>query len=193
MLEKLDRILATKEIRRHIRPVVERVRAELARKDDALMSWEPIQLSVFGDALPSGIRSAWVFILRAGADTGAECHPSSHQRMLTLEGTGDMRTAAGGSGAETLNRYHVRSKEMPEDKVKGSKSQIQWESNILVSDPNAPLDCRWISIPPNVWHRPVIPNTADWVVVSFHTVPAEELIEERPDHASGTKQMRYLD
>ena len=27
----------------------------------------------------------------------------------------------------------------------------------------------------------------DWIVVSFHTVPAEELIEERP----GAKQMLY--
>jgi hypothetical protein len=97
VLEKLDRILVMKEIRTQIRPVVERVRAELARKDDALMRWEPIQLGVFGDALPSGIRSAWVFILRAGADTGAERHPNSHQRMLTLEGAGDMRTAASGS------------------------------------------------------------------------------------------------
>jgi hypothetical protein len=170
VLEKLDRILATKEIRAQIRPVVERVRAKLARKDDALMRWEPIQLGVFGDALPSGIRSAWVFILRAGADTGAERHPNSHQRMLILEGTGDIRTAAGGSDMET---------------------EIEWESNILVSDPNAPLEHRWISIPPNVWHRPVIPKAADWVVVSFHTVPAVELIEERPD-ASGAKQMRYL-
>jgi hypothetical protein len=170
VLEKLDRILATKEIRAQIRPVVERVRAKLARKDDALMRWEPIQLGVFGDALPSGIRSAWVFILRAGADTGAERHPNSHQRMLILEGTGDIRTAAGGSDMET---------------------EIEWESNILVSDLNAPLEHRWISIPPNVWHRPVIPKAPDWVVVSFHTVPAVELIEERPD-TSGTKQMRYL-
>jgi hypothetical protein len=32
-------------------------------------------------------------------------------------------------------------------------------------------------------------------VVSFHTVPAEELIEEKPDDSSqdGTKQMKYLE
>ena len=30
-------------------------------------------------------------------------------------------------------------------------------------------------------------------MVSFHTVPAEELIEERPDEAQGaTRQMKYL-
>ena len=62
-----------------------------------------------------------------------------------------------------------------------------WQSNVLVSDPDAPLERRWISIPKNVWHRPVIPKGADWVVVSFHTVPAAELIEERP----GARQMFY--
>jgi hypothetical protein len=64
----------------------------------------------------------------------------------------------------------------------------------LVSDPEAPLERRWISIPPNVWHRPVVGANADWTVVSFHTVAPEELIEERPDRGSkdGSKQMKYL-
>ena len=40
----------------------------------------------------------------------------------------------------------------------------------------------------------VIDAAADWAVVSFHTVPAEELIEERPDDSreAGTRQMKYL-
>jgi hypothetical protein len=70
-----------------------------------------------------------------------------------------------------------------------SESDIVWRSNLLVNDPGAPLEQRWISIPKNVWHRPVIPKGDDWVVGSFHTVAAEELIEERP----GAKRMRYLD
>jgi hypothetical protein len=70
----------------------------------------------------------------------------------------------------------------------------KWQSNVLVSDPGAPLERRWISIPTNVWHRPVINADADWAVVSFHTVPAEELIEERPadSREAGTRQMKYL-
>ena len=73
-------------------------------------------------------------------------------------------------------------------------SEIVWESNVLVSDPGAALEQRWISIPPNVWHRPVVGRDADWAVVSFHTVEAHELIEEKPDTSSksGTKQMKYL-
>jgi hypothetical protein len=69
-----------------------------------------------------------------------------------------------------------------------------WQSHVLGNDSTAPLEQRWVSIPQNVWHQPVVARGADWVVVSFHTIPAEELIEERPDpgSAAGTKQMVYL-
>ena len=166
VLEALDAVLRSETLRAQIRPIVERLRAELARKTEALMTWEPIPLSVFDRALPHGIRSAWVFILRAGADTGAERHPNSHQRMMSFEGGGDLQTGEPG----------------------------RWQSNILISEPVAPLEQRWISIPPNVWHRPVVGRDADWAVVSFHTVEAHELIEEKPDTSSksGTKQMKYL-
>src|SRR5437667_11661593 len=170
LLQQLDRIVRSEQVRVQILPIVERVRAELTRKQDALMAWEPIALTLLGDALPAAIRSGWVFILRAGANTGAERHPNSHQRMMSFEATGDLQTDA------TSAEHTVQ-----------TESEIDWRSNILVSDPRAPLERRWVSIPPNVWHRPVIPEGADWVVVSFHTVPAAELIEERP----GAKQMFY--
>src|SRR6266576_2852879 len=166
-LETLDTALRTDSVREHIRSVVVRVREQLDRRKDALMCWEPFPLDVLATTLPPEIRSAWVFVLRAGADTGAERHPNSHQRMMSFEGSGNLQTGKHG----------------------------KWESNVLVSDPDAPLEQRWISIPQNVWHRPVVGADADWTVVSFHTVPAEELIEEKPDDSSqdGTKQMKYLD
>ncbi len=141
------------------------------------MAWEPIRLTLFGGALQAAIRSSWVFILRAGANTGAERHPNSHQRMMSFEATGDMQIDSESLGGAARK-----------------PSDIVWQSNILVSDPKASLERRWISIPQNVWHRPVIPRGAHWVVVSFHTVPAEELIEERPPSGSagGIKQMLYL-
>jgi len=177
LLQQLDRIVRSEQVRAQILPIVERVRAELTRKQNALMAWEPIALTLFGDALPAAIHSGWVFILRAGANTGAERHPNSHQRMMSFEGTGNLQT-----DAESADR----SARAPFD--------IAWKSNVLVSDTEASLEQRWISIPQNVWHRPVIPKGADWVVVSFHTVPAEELIEERPpDTAAGAmKRMLYL-
>jgi len=166
-LELLDAALQSSSVRHHIRSVVVRVSKALSRKKDALMSWEPVPLHILPTILPPEIRSAWVFVLRAGADTGAERHPNSHQRMMSFEGSGDFQTGEPG----------------------------KWQSNVLVSDPDAPLERRWISIPPNVWHRPVVGRDADWAVVSFHTVMADELIEERPDNQSkgGTKQMKYLE
>jgi hypothetical protein len=177
LLEKLDRVLRLEQVRAQIQPIVERVRAELTRKRDALMAWEPIALTLFSGALPSGIRSSWVFILRAGANTGAERHPNSHQRMMSFQGTGDMQTETEPAGRSAH-----------------ASSEIVWQSHILVSGPEASLEQRWISIPQNVWHQPVVARGADWVVVSFHTVPAEELIEERPpDGGEGEmKQMLYL-
>src|SRR5436309_8236431 len=176
LLQKLDRILQFEDVHAQIRPIVERVRAELARKQDALMAWEPITLTLFKGALPAVIRSSWVFILRTGANTGAERHSNSHQRMMSFEGTGDMQTEAEPTGRS----------------AQGS-SAIVWQSHILVSDPAAALERRWISIPQNVWHRPVIPKGADWVVVSFHTVPAEELIEERPSNSDAGTMKRMVD
>ena len=170
ILQTLDETVRSKTVRAQIEPIIERVRAELRRKLDALMTWEPVPLDVFGENLPASIRSVWIFILRAGVDSGAERHPNSQQRMLTIGGTGDMK---------------IDTKAAKNDVA--SESEIEWRSNVLISDPNAPLEQRWISIPPNVWHRPVIPIGADWVVVSFHTVPATELIEERP----GAKRMLY--
>jgi hypothetical protein len=165
-LEVLDTALRSERVLEHIRSVVARVRKQLAGRKDALMSWEPFPLDVLATTLPSEIRSGWIFVLRAGADTGAERHPNSHQRMMSFEGSGDLQTGEPG----------------------------KWQSNVLVSDPQAPLEQRWISIPPNVWHRPVIDAAADWAVVSFHTVPAEELIEERPDDSreAGTRQRKYV-
>jgi hypothetical protein len=168
VLESLDQIVRSSDLQNALQPIVSRVRQQLATQPNAVMGWEPIATSVLGDRLPSGIRSGWVFILRAGVNTGPERHPNSHQRMMSFIGTGDLQTR------ET--------------------SDSTWKSNILVSDPAKPVEQRWISIPPNVWHQPVTPAGEDWVVVSFHTVAAAELIEERPSSAdhSGTKQMHYV-
>ena len=43
-----------------------------------------------------------------------------------------------------------------------------------------PFENIWISIPPNVWYR-AIGFEENWIVVSFHTASADEIIEERPD------------
>jgi L-amino acid N-acyltransferase YncA len=165
ILESLDALLQSDAVRAGLEPIVERVERDLARDEGAAMAWESIPLSIYGEGLPPLVRSSWVFILRAGATTGAERHPNSHQRMMSFRGTGDLQT--GGEG--------------------------QWQSNPLVSERDADLERRWASIPVNVWHQAVV-SKSDWVVVSFHTVPAHELIEERPNPtAIGlTVQRRYV-
>ena len=176
-LEKLDAIVRSDELRAEIGPIVDRVCTALSQKPEALMTWEPIPLEIFGEGLPPKIRSGWIFVLRAGADTGAERHPNSHQRMMTLHGSGDMKTE----------------NKKGELRIKKDEKVIDWESNVLVSDPSAPLERRWISISPRVWHRPVVGRDGDWVVISFHTVPAEDLIEEKMDEScAGTKQKKYV-
>ena len=183
LLERLDAVVGSEEIRAQIYPIVERVRTKLARDEKAQMTWEPIPLAIYGGALPSEIRSSWVFVLRRGATTGAERHPNSHQRMMSFEGAGDLQVRARHGTSPSIRRTGL-----------ADGSEVQWQSKFLVSDPDAPLERRWISIPRNVWHQVVVPEGPDWVVVSFHTVPPEELIEERPDSsdAGGTKQMLYL-
>ena len=177
-LEALDAVVRSNEVRANINPVVDRVCAALAQNPEAVMTWEPIPLETFGQKLPPEIRSGWIFVLRAGADTGAERHPNSRQRMMTLHGTGDMKVES--------RKEKLRSKKV------GDESH--WQSNVLVSEPSAPLERRWISIPPSVWHRPVVGKDADWVVVSFHTVPVEELIEEKLDEAEGElRQKKYVE
>ena len=188
MLVRLDQILRSEKIRMLIQSVAERVHARLSRETDSVMAWEPIPLTIYG-TLPGAIKSSWVFVLRAGANTGAERHPNSHQRMMSFEGSGDMQVQPK-SLENTGPRTAADARGSGEPREVGD----DWQSNVLISDPDAPLEKRWISIPQNVWHQPVIPKETDWVVVSFHTVPAEELIEERPESRGQerTKQMRYL-
>ncbi len=164
LLEELDSILHQHSIRAAIDPIASHVEQELSRNPAALMGWQPIPLSVYGHTLPADIASSWLFILRAKATTGAERHPNSHQRVMSYRGRGDLETVVDG----------------------------QWMPNELISDPHAPLLRRWASIPVNVWHQAVVPEE-NWIVVSFHTVPSHELIEERPNPADARHmvQKRY--
>ena len=153
-------------VRTRVAEVLERVTRQLAA-GDAPMAWETIPLAVFDRPLPDTIRSCWVFVIRAGAETGAERHPNSHQRSLSLAGRGEFQLRQGAN----------------------------WESHPLVSDAGAPPERRWVSIPPSTWHRLVV-GAESWGMLSFHTVPAEDLIEEVPIGPDGldggpTERHRY--
>ena len=162
----LDDIVSQESVKALIDSLVPRVEQKLKKDSEALLAWEPVPLDTYGKGLPDTIRSSWVFIVRAQAESGAERHPNSHQYMMSYKGSGDFQA------------------------MNGEK----WESNLLVSDPEKGIESRWVSVPPYTWHQAVT-SKENWIVVSFHTAPEEELIEERPDPTDTqlTRQRLYLD
>jgi hypothetical protein len=167
MLRFLDQVIRQESIAPSLAAISARVEQELATDPEAVLAWEPVPLALYEADFPEEIRSSWVFVLRNGTATGAERHPNSRQRVASYQGAGDLQIRSAG----------------------------EWLSNPLVSAPGAALERRWLSIPPNVWHQAVVPAGPNWVVVSFHTVPAAELIEERPaaQGFDSTRQRRYLE
>lgn len=133
-----------------------------------LMAWEVVPLDTFAGSLPESIRSCWIFVIRPGAETGAERHPNSHQRSFSLVGSGTFELRAG----------------------------TTWQPHALGSTERASVEQRWVSIPPLTWHR-LFAGSEPWGMLSFHTVAPEDLIEERPvdpnDLNDETRQERYTD
>jgi len=166
ILEAIDRIMNRKSVRTAIDSIAFRVEGELKRDTLASLVWEPVPLSVYHEGLPEQIRSSWVFAVRSRTNTGTESHPNSHQRMMSYRGAGDLQIWDAG----------------------------KWCSNFLSSSQHEQIDSRWVSIPPGVLHRAVA-SEENWIVVSFHTAPEDDLVEERPDpNNPGLKiQRRYLD
>jgi hypothetical protein len=150
ILESLDRAIRAPRATAFLTALVEEVAAVLKRDPATRLAWRAVPLDIYA-ALPAGIVSSWVFVLRAGSSSGAERHPNSIQRVMSYQGWADMRTWNG----------------------------ERWVSNHLRSEPGQNLENRWLSIPVNTWHRPVMAEV-DWAVVSFHTASDTELIEELP-------------
>ena len=165
VLRKLDEAVGKESVRKFLDAAVERTARKLSETPNTFMTWEAIPLPTYDVNLPAMIRSSWLFLLRSGTSTGAEKHPNSRQRMMSYRGQGDLQTRTGEN----------------------------WRSHRLKSDPLSKAEERWISIPPNMWHQAVVVPGPNWAVVSFHTVPPEELIEERPDPADPdlTRRRRY--
>ncbi len=149
ILDAIDRRVRAPRATAFLSALIDQVSATLHRDPAARLAWRTVPLAIY-DSLPAGIASSWVFVLRAGCTSGAERHPNSIQRVMSFGGSADMQTWNG----------------------------ERWVSNILRAD-GANLEDRWLSIPVNVWHRPVM-GDEDWAVVSFHTASDAELIEELP-------------
>jgi len=165
-LERVEASIRSSASRLDLDAIIVGLARALVEHPDEIMAWETLALERFSPPLPTEIRSAWIFTLRAGVASGAERHSNSHQRSLAYRGSGEVQTREGGA----------------------------WQSIPLSNDPDVPADRRWASIPAGVWHQWVV-GEKDLTVLSFHTVPADELVEERPaeDGETGVRQMRYAD
>src|SRR3989441_9949406 len=161
VLTALDRAVGREAALEAIDARVDRLERKLAAQPGASMVWDTLPMTLFAPTPPGAVRSAWVFILRAGAATGAERHPNSRQRTMSYRGAGDLQVLLGG----------------------------RWRSHALIADPDAPMGRRWAAIPENTWHQAIV-GDRNWVVVSFHTAAADRLIEERPDPADPESSLR---
>jgi hypothetical protein len=150
-----------------IEMTLERVLRQLDASAE-LMAWETVPLSAFAGCLPDGVLSCWIFAIRAGAATGPERHPNSHQRSFSLVGSGAFELRMG----------------------------TNWHSHPLTSGEGGRIEHRWVSIPPSTWHRLFV-GAEPWGMLSFHTVAPEALIEEKPvdpaDLDGDTCRERYTD
>ena len=151
-LRKIEALIDNEKARFVIDKAVLETKAMLDADPKRLTAAVQVSLSVFGDSFPSDIRSCRVFALRAGLESRTECHPNSHQRVLSLEGTGEI------SVFDDPEPYTVS----------------------LRSDMGIPLELRWGSLQENIWHQPVA-GPKDWVVLTFHTASEAELIDEYKD------------
>jgi hypothetical protein len=150
ILQQLDHAIRRPRAAAFLASLANDLEAALLEDPALRLAWRPVPLCAY-ESLPGGIASSWVFALRADCTSGAERHPNSIQRVMSYRGSADMQLWNGAA----------------------------WESHRLASGADRTFDRRWLSIPTNVWHKPVM-RDVNWVVVSFHTASANTLIEERP-------------
>jgi oxalate decarboxylase/phosphoglucose isomerase-like protein (cupin superfamily) len=105
-------------------------------------------LDVGPGELPDGIGSAAVFVLPAGTSPPGHHHPNSTQHMRVLAGGATVTLRpAAGPARHDPVRYGV-----------GARRP-------------------WLVIPEGVVHEIEVPPGEDLVVLSFHTVPQDDLLE----------------
>ena len=72
---------------------VERLRVELSESQEPFV-WTTVALDTVRVALPTPIKSCWIFLLRRDVPSGSHYHPNSVQHMVALNGRG--RSSVGG-------------------------------------------------------------------------------------------------
>ena len=98
------------------------------------LAWEPIPLDFYTVPLPETIRRVGCSFCVPTRLMGPSA-PQQPPAHDAYRGSGDFQT----------------------------RSEGDWCSHLLTSDPTAPIAERWIWIPPHVWHQGVVPErTGSW-------------------------------
>jgi len=148
ILEKLDSLVRETNLDIEI----QKSKALLAQDASLLAGAVPVPLSKFGAGLPQGIGSARVFALRANTRFKTERHPNSLQRVLSLEGDGEIIV----------------------------KDSVYRRIQALTSASDARIEQRWATLDRNIWPQPQA-GSRDWGVRTFHEVTENELVDEYQD------------
>src|SRR2546426_10726605 len=91
-LTALDRLLRRAAVRASIDAAIGPLERRLPPDTGAQMAWETVPLSLHHPGLAGTLRWSWLFILRSGAVTGAERHPTTHQRTQAHRRASDLTT-----------------------------------------------------------------------------------------------------
>jgi hypothetical protein len=148
LLSDLDECIGAAKSQAVIKEAVAKAESELREEPAKSGAFVQIPLALFGEDLPEGIKSCRVFVLRGNTQSKTERHPNSTQRVLSLKGEGEIRIFE--------ERFRTAS---------------------LRSEGYAPMEERWVAVGPNVWHQPAA-GAKNWAVLTFHTAPVEELVDE---------------
>lgn len=150
LLSTLDSLVFQPDALATIEQLANELTQQLQSKPTAAFARAELAISLFGAALPAEAKSSNVYVIRPGVSSGIERHPNSHQHSMSLRGEGTFALGLAG--------------ERCEHRLQGKASGA--------------IARRWVSIPPQTWHE-AIAGSGLWTVVTFHTAPDREIINER--------------
>ena len=91
-LEKLNTAVEYLINQNTILETMEHLGEEIDQSQEAFV-WSVIDLSSIEPALPEGIQSSWIFVLKKDVSSGCHYHPNSIQHMVMIKGRGMSKVA----------------------------------------------------------------------------------------------------
>lgn len=152
-LRKLTALVKEILRNRRVLDIIDDLKAQLLETDEPFV-WATLPENLIGKGFPTGIRSAWIFVLRPHYRTSSHSHPNSIQHTAVVEGDGQ---------------------------AKIGNQQVKLE----LFNPTDPQPI-WYVIEKGVSHE-FVTGKSPVVVISFHTCPADDLVEVEKE--SGRKRL----